>query len=191
MAVGMCGQNRSRSQGPGLLLQTLALPEWRERPVELNLFGTGVDELVLRRMADSFHLKNVYFRGHVDSVRAIWEHNHILLLPSRFEGLPLALVEAMWCGRPAVVTDVGGNAELCVDGETGFVAPAPTLASFSNALQHAWDRRAEWQQLGKAARARVEHEMPADPIGLFCEQLRACSSPEFCSLSATWSAAIR
>jgi glycosyltransferase involved in cell wall biosynthesis len=110
----------------------------------------------------------------VANVRAIWEENHLLVLPSRYEGLPLALVEAMWCGRPAVVTDVGGNAEVCVDGETGFVAPAATLSSFSQAMQRAWDRRNEWPQLGHAARILVENQIPKDPIALFCERLKVC-----------------
>ena len=101
----------------------------------------------------------------------------MLVLPSRYEGLPLALVEAMWCGRPAVVTDIGGNAELCVDNETGFVAPAATLSSFAHGLQRAWDRRKEWPRLGQAARARVENQIPKDPVALFCERLKACAAP--------------
>ena len=44
------------------------------------------------------------------------------MMCSAAEGKPLALTEAMVCGRPAVVTDVGGNAELIEDGITGFVA---------------------------------------------------------------------
>lgn len=162
-------------KGQDLLLQTLALPEWRNRPVEVNLFGDGPDQEALRRLAHMLHLNNVHFRGHVADVRAVWKENHLLLLPSRYEGLPLALVEAMWCGRPAVVTDVGGNAELCIDGETGFVASAATLSSFSTALQRAWDRRKEWPQLGRAARAVVENQIPKDPIALFCERLKVCA----------------
>jgi glycosyltransferase involved in cell wall biosynthesis len=161
-------------KGQDLLLQTLALTEWRDRPVELNLFGDGPDQVALRRLAAMLRLNNVHFRGHVANVRAIWEENHLLVLPSRYEGLPLALVEAMWCGRPAVVTDVGGNAEVCVDGQTGFVAPATTLSSFSQAMQRAWDRRNEWPQLGHAARTLVENQIPKDPIALFCERLKGC-----------------
>jgi glycosyltransferase involved in cell wall biosynthesis len=160
-----------------LLLQILAQPEWRDRPVELNFFGTGPHELALRRMAEMLQLNNVHFRGHVTDIRGIWEQNHMLVLPSRYEGLPLALVEAMWCGRPAVVTDIGGNAELCVDNETGFVAPAATLSSFAHGLQRAWDRRKEWPRLGQAARARVENQIPKDPVALFCERLKACAAP--------------
>ena len=82
----------------------------------------------LRRLAGMLQLDQVHFRGHVANIKEVWEQNHLLVLPSRYEGLPLALVESMWCGRPAVVTEVAGNTEVCVDNVTGFVAPAPTVA---------------------------------------------------------------
>jgi glycosyltransferase involved in cell wall biosynthesis len=85
----------------------------------------------------------------------------------------------MWCGRPAVVTDVGGNAELCLDDETGFVAPAATLSSFTHTLERAWERRKEWLRLGHAARARAENKIPKDPVALFCERLKACAVAKF------------
>jgi glycosyltransferase involved in cell wall biosynthesis len=160
------------AKGQDLLLQTLARPEWRDRPVELNFYGEGSYELGLRRMAEALQLKNVHFRGHVNDIESIWQHNHLLVLPSRYEGLPLALVEAMACGRPAAVTDVGGNAELCIDDETGFVAPAATLSSVSHMLERAWEQRERWPHMGQAARARIENWLPNDPVGVFCEQLK-------------------
>ena len=81
--------------------------------------------------------------------RGIWKENHILVLPSRYEGLPLVLVEAMWCGRPAVVTDVGGNAELCRDRQTGFVAQSATLASVAEAMERAWEARSDLEADGQ------------------------------------------
>jgi glycosyltransferase involved in cell wall biosynthesis len=164
------------AKGQDLLLQALAQPEWRDRPIEVNFYGTGPDLVALGRMAKLLHLHNVNFHGHVSNVESIWEQNHLLVLPSRYEGLPLALVEAMRCGRPAVVTDVGGNTELCVDGETGFVAPAATIASMSCALQRAWEQRAGWRQLGLVARERVGQLMPADPVHLFCQRLKALTA---------------
>ena len=145
------------------------------RPVELNLFGAGPAEPELRRMAETLKLANVHFRGYVSDINAIWRQNHLLVLPSRYEGLPLALVEAMWCGRPSVVTDVGGNAELCLDDESGFVASAATVSCFAHALERAWNRRKDWLQMGHAARARVEIQIPKDPVGVFCEQLKTCA----------------
>ena len=152
----------------------LARPEWRERRVEVNLYGTGSHELTLRRMTEMLQVQNVHLRGHVSDVRGIWKENHILVLPSRYEGLPLVLVEAMWCGRPAVVTDVGGNAELCRDRQTGFVAQSATLASFAEAMERAWEARSDWRLMGKAARDRVESLVPRDPIAVFCARLKAC-----------------
>lgn len=163
------------AKGQDLLLQTLARPEWRGRPIEVNFFGEGPHELGLRRLAGTLKLNNVHFRGQVSNIRAIWEQNHLLVLPSRYEGLPLALVEAMWCARPAVVTDVGGNAELCLNDETGFVAPAATVSCFAHALERAWERRTDWLHMGQAARVRVEKKIPRDPVGVFCEQLKACA----------------
>ena len=164
------------AKGQDLMLQVLARPEWRGRPLEVNFFGEGAHEATLRRLANMLQVNNVHFRGHVSDIKAIWKDNHILALPSRYEGLPLSLVEAMWCGRPAIVTDVAGNAELCVEGVTGFIAPSATLSSFAEAMERAWGTRTTWKQLGDAARTRVESLVPKDPIGLFCARLKACAA---------------
>ena len=161
-----------KCKGQDLLFQVLTHPRWRERPVELNLYGEGRCEGGLRRLAEHFHLKNVRFRGHVNDVKKIWEQNHLLVLPSRYGGLPIVLVEAMWCGRPAVVTHVGGSAEVCLDGETGFVAAAPTVGLLAETLERAWNKRHDWRGMGLAARARAETLIPRDPIGDFCRQLQ-------------------
>lgn len=161
-------------KGQDVLLRALARREWRNRPVALNLYGTGPDEKVLRRLCDSLPLTCLRFCGHVTDVRAIWQQNHLLVLPSRYEGVPLSVVEAMWCGRPAVVTDVGRTAELCLDNETGFVAPAATVSLFSDALERAWERRDDWPRMGQAARARAEQLIPKYPVAEFCERLKAC-----------------
>lgn len=164
------------AKGQDLLFQVLARTQWQKRSVEINLYGTGPCELSLQCLARSLRLKMVHFRGHVDNVASIWAQNHMLVLPSRFEGLPLALVEAMWCGRPAIVTDVAGNAELCFDRETGFVAAAPAVGLLEQTMEVAWNHRHEWQKMGAAARARVEQLVPKDPIGDFCQRLLASAS---------------
>jgi glycosyltransferase involved in cell wall biosynthesis len=162
------------AKGQDLLFQVLAQKQWQERPVEINLFGSGICERNLKKLAGNLQLKNVRFHGHVANVKAVWEENHLLVLPSRFEGLPLALVEAMWCARPCVVTDIGGNAELCVDEETGFVAIAPAVKLIDQTLERAWNRRSDWQSMGASARTRAESLIPKDPIGDFCGLLTGC-----------------
>ena len=85
------------AKGQDILLQIMALPKWRQRPVELNLYGQGPAEPVLRKIISTPALTNVHLRGHLFDVASIWDQNHILVLPSRYEGLPIVLVEAMWC----------------------------------------------------------------------------------------------
>jgi len=170
------GRLEPAAKGQDLLLSVLACPQWRNRALEVNFYGAGPFEGSLRRLAEHLQLRNVRFCGHVADVHGIWRQNHMLVLPSRCEGLPLALVEAMLCARPAVVTDVGGNAELCVDGETGFVAAAPAVSILEQTLERAWNHRREWQSMGAAARTRAERLIPSDPIGDFCREILNCAS---------------
>ncbi len=159
-------------KGQDLLLEVLAKSKWRNRPIRLSLFGEGERSLLLHRLVDRLNLTHqVVFPGHVDSIEDIWRTHHALILPSRHEGLPLALVEAAFCGRPAIVTDVGGNIELIADGVSGFVASAPTVAHLDQALEHAWVRSAEWKTMGLAARERAIELIPDDPVGAFSMRL--------------------
>jgi len=171
LRMACVGQLEPNAKGQDVLFQVLAQPVWRSRPVELNLYGAGPLEQVLRKMVKSLQLTNVNFRGQVASVAEIWKNNHLLVLPSRKEGLPLTLAEAMLCGRPSVVTDVGGSAELCLDGETGFVASAPVPATLHDALERAWLQRPEWPKLGAAAFKHASAVIPIDPAGDFCALL--------------------
>jgi glycosyltransferase involved in cell wall biosynthesis len=159
------------AKGHDILLEVLSRPRWRERPVRVDFYGGGRCARSLPRLAARLQVEHLQFRGHSGDMAKVWRENHLLLLPSRYEGTPLTLIEAMWCGRPAVVTDVGGNAELCLEGVTGFVAPAPTADLFDEAMERAWVRRDEWQFLGEAAHRRVETILPADPVDQFCAEL--------------------
>jgi glycosyltransferase involved in cell wall biosynthesis len=162
------------TKGQDLLIRVLSMPRWKERPVEVDFYGRGSCEDGLKKLAQRLGATQVNFYGHVENVRAIWESHHMFLLASRFEGLPLALVESMYCARPAVVTDVGDSGRLCVDGATGFVAAAPTLKLVDETLTRAWTKRAEWERMGQNARLRVEQLIPRDQIGAFCDCLLSC-----------------
>lgn len=163
-------------KGVDLLLRVLAEDRWRRRPLLVTLFGDGGDRVALEEMARLLELtEQVRFAGHVADVRAIWQTHQALVLPSRQEGLPLALVEAMLCGRPAIATDVGGIAELLADGETGFLATAPTVSALDAALERAWSARADWPRLGAQAARRARATVPADPAAHFADELlRRC-----------------
>jgi L-malate glycosyltransferase len=97
----------------------------------------------------------VFFHGSVSDMREVWRKNHLLIMPSHMEGMPLAVVEAMLCGRPSVATDVGGILEWITDGVTGYIAGAATLACLDEALERAWRDKENWEAIGKAAHDRA------------------------------------
>jgi glycosyltransferase involved in cell wall biosynthesis len=134
----------------------------------------------VKRMVDHFRLQDrVTFAGYVASVEGIWAENHVLVMPSRYEGLPLSIVEAMLCARPVVATNVAGNSEVVEDGVSGFLAEAPTVPSMANALERLWLRRTDLQDIGIAAATRIRQMIPADPVGLFSANIESLVFPTF------------
>lgn len=153
-------------KGQNLLFDILATDEWRERDWTLNLYGTGENEKYLKGLAQFFKIAHkIKFHGHVNDIKKVWENNHILLLPSFGEGMPLALQEAMLCGRPAIVTDVGGNSELIFEGQTGFLSDGTTKRAFSKAMVRAWTQKDNWKQIGLNA-----YQLASDKIDLTPEK---------------------
>lgn len=154
-----------KEKGQDLVLRVLARDKWRRRPVSLTFFGHGEQRRGLEEMATFLGLENVRFAGFADDIDALWAQHHALVLPSRAEGLPLVLVEAMLCGRVAIVTDVAGNSEVLDDGETGFLAAAPTEDALDEAMERAWQHRDEWPEMGKRAATRIREKVARDPAG--------------------------
>jgi glycosyltransferase involved in cell wall biosynthesis len=158
-------------KGQDLLLQVLALPKWKARNLHVNFYGQGLNRQGLIGYAARHGVGNISFHGQVCDVPGIWRENHALILPSRNEGLPLALVEAMLCGRPAIVTDVGGNSEVLEDERTGFLATSASVEAIDDALERAWQKRHRWQEMGVAAEQRIREMVPPDPAGVFADKL--------------------
>lgn len=145
------GRLESDAKGQDILIQVLSAEVWKDRDWILSLYGSGRDEQYLRMLVKAFGLEDrVIFRGHVHDIRELWASHHILLMPSLREGTPLALIEAMACGRPSVVTDVAGNAVYCRENETGFLAESPNVKYFGAAMERAWASMDRWEAMGKA-----------------------------------------
>ena len=157
-------------KGQDILLRVLGREKWKGRALHVSFFGRGVNREGLARLAERLGVRRVSFEGQTQDVPGIWETHHALVLPSRAEGLPLSLVEAMMCGRPGVVTDVGGSAEVIEDRVTGFLC-APTEDSLDAALEEAWARRGELAEMGRLAAARIRGLVPADPAAEFADTL--------------------
>ena len=162
------------AKGQDLLIDVLSRSNWTGRNLKVNFFGSGPNKQLLTDLIEKRQLRaRAEVAGFEPDVRKIWRDHHALILPSRQEGLPLSLVEAAMCGRPAVVTNIGGNAEVTVEGITGYVASSPTAAALDSALERMWSSRECLVSVGEAARARVLEVIPKDPVQHFVESLKS------------------
>lgn len=158
-------------KGQDILLHVLARQVWKNRNLSVSFFGAGNNGEALRDLAGRLALKSVDFPGFVSDVESIWKTHHALVLPSRTEGLPLALIEAMMCGRFGIVTNEGGTSEVVEEGRTGFIANAAKIDELDHAMERAWAVREEWESIGKAAGRAARIMVPLDPVASFTAKL--------------------
>jgi sugar transferase (PEP-CTERM/EpsH1 system associated) len=132
-------------------------------PPRLVLVGDGSQRSAVAACLESEGLAAAAeFTGARDDVAAQLARFSVFVLPSRAEGISNTILEAMATGLPVIATAVGGNDELVVDGETGFLVPPGDPAAIAARL--AW-YRAHPQALsrhGRAARERVLREFSLD-----------------------------
>ncbi|MDP9190078.1 MAG: glycosyltransferase family 4 protein [Acidobacteriota bacterium] len=171
LRLACVGRMQTMEKGQDLLLRVLASDKWRKRPLSVTFYGAGPNRIGLEEMAQYLELTSVTFAGFVHDVAAIWNDHHALILPTRCEGLPLVLVEAMLSGRLPIVTTAGGNAEVVDDDVTGFLANAATEDALDEAMERAWSRRDEWQTIGEAAATKIRTLVPPDPAGAMAAML--------------------
>jgi glycosyltransferase involved in cell wall biosynthesis len=122
----------------------------------LCLVGAGPDEAMLRRMVAEAGLRDrVTFAGQQDDPRPFLADADVFLLSSRQEGFSVALLEAMASALPAIVTDVGGNAEALVDGKGGRVVPPLQPGPMAAAISELSRNRESLREMGGFNRRRV------------------------------------
>lgn len=100
----------------------------------------------------------VFFEGFRQDTRDYLQAATAFVLSSDREGLPLAILEAMACGLPCIVTNVGGNAELVTDHVHGLVIPAGSPDQVAAAVSYLVTHPRELAEMSKAARARAREE---------------------------------
>lgn len=106
--------------------------------------------------------ERVWLAGERADVAALMCGLDVFVLPSRAEGISNTILEAMACGLPVVATDVGGSAELVVDGSTGALVPARDPEALAAAMANYVARPGLAQAHGEAARVRVEQGFSLD-----------------------------
>ena len=166
----------------GLELSIEALSRLKaRRSVSYLIVGDGGEEERLRQVAEQHGVQGIVrFRGTVahDRIPELLHRADVLLLPSRSEGRPNVVLEAMASGLPCLAFDVPGVNELVTDKVTGYLAAPFEVADFARKLERLLEDAEHRRRLGENGRDAIERmnlkwsETAARYISLYREQVR-------------------
>lgn len=170
----------SRAKGLPMLIE--AWPALIERHPQLCLLVVGSGRISFDNCEDyvkefvrTHQLQNhVEFLGESSSVHEFLQAADLFIFPTEYEGFSLALVEALGCALPVVVTAVGAAPDLIHEGQNGFLFPPKDSTAMVTALDAALGARQRWPEIGAAARAsisRFDLAVVADQYLALCRDL--------------------
>ena len=120
------------------------------------IVGDGPLYTILKLQAESLEISNhVLFLGTRSDVYDILRSSDMFVLSSRFEGLPIALLEAMSIGLPVISTRVEGVDEIIHNNEEGLLVGVENINDLANAIIDLLSNKAKRQKMGKAGKDRV------------------------------------
>lgn len=123
-------------KGYDLLIDAIFLIKDKLNGWVVDIYGSGEDKVKLEEKISLYNLNDIVFiKEPVDDVQSVLCSASVFLSSSRFEGLPMVLIESQSCGIPAVVFDCPcGPAEIVIDGKTGFVVDLFDIESYSDKI---------------------------------------------------------
>jgi glycosyltransferase involved in cell wall biosynthesis len=138
-------------------LQVAARVAAHRKDVTFLLVGGGPLEAEVRAQIDALGLKHcVRAPGFRQDGRRLMGAMDVFLMTSEFEGLPIALLEAMSLGKPVVSTRVGGIPEVLEDGVTGFLSPVGAVDELADRVMRLLDDDVLQARFGRAAETKIE-----------------------------------
>jgi glycosyltransferase involved in cell wall biosynthesis len=121
------------------------------------LAGEGPEEAMLREKARQLGLTDrIVFAGYIADTRQVYAAADILLMPSRFEGLPMTLLEAMAMNLPVVASKLDGIAEVIEEGREGYLVDSADAAGFVERCAVLLENPAKSSELAANARTKIE-----------------------------------
>lgn len=134
--------------------------------LRLLVLGKSIDEQYTSRIKDMVRKmgiwKNVIFEGPRGDIKAVLSALDIFILPSQREGFSRVLLEAMACSLPIIATDVSGNSEAVVHGESGLLVPYENVGRLTESIAHFIKKPDRAKQMGENARRRAEELFSID-----------------------------
>jgi len=125
------------------------------RRITFSIAGSGSERHALEALLRDRGLEgDVHLLGTRRDVAALMAKADLLVLASRYEGLPITLIEAAMSALPAVATDVGGSGEVVEDGQTGLLVPVGSSKAIAEAVVALLSDAKHYAACSAAAKAR-------------------------------------
>jgi glycosyltransferase involved in cell wall biosynthesis len=152
------GRLHSQKNVGALLESAAALAALPGARVVVEIVGDGPERPALTKRAEQTGAARVLrWHGWLDKqqVLACYQRAHVFVNPSRYEGMPNTVLEAMACAVPVVASRIGGNEDLVVEGETGFLFDLDAPQALTALLQRLRLHPSLGPGLGARGRQRV------------------------------------
>jgi len=155
----VCVARLSETKGVDILLHAVSRVLRQGITCKCIIVGDGPLKEELVQQANSLGLSGyVFFEGFQEDVRPYLQAGSAFVLTSHLEGLPLSVLEAMACGLPCIVTNVGGSAEAVAHKMVGLVIPPASLDEAEEAILYLATHPQERAEMASKTRDRVCEE---------------------------------
>ncbi|MCK5595187.1 glycosyltransferase [bacterium] len=130
----------------------------RMKNLKFLIVGDGPMKDSLESLSERLGIKkNVVFTGKRDDIKEVLYLSDISVLSSIREGFSNVVLESMACGKPVVATDVGGNKEIVIDGENGFIVPFRDKDALADKILALVGNEELIEKMGLAAKETVKN----------------------------------
>ena len=147
-----------KQKNPALLLKAAPLVLKKVPSTLFLIVGVGPERIKLENLIDRLNIRNnVIFEGEVanDLLPSYYHSSTVFVFPSNYEGWGRVALEAMACGSPIVMTDVGCGREAVIDGVTGYVVPVGSKTVLAQRIIFLLENPQIREKMGKKCREYV------------------------------------
>lgn len=132
---------------------------------QLTLAGDGPFRAEMEQLASNLGIRDrVLFAGDTDNVPSLLAETDISVLATRFESLPLTIIEAMRAGVPVIASEVGGVAELVTHGTTGYLVPHSDSQALQERLRELIASDQTRSRMGQMGRLQYERQFTVEKM---------------------------